>query len=174
MNIHIVGHQKKGNEIILRPIRPEDENLMIRFHETLSDNTVYFRYFQLQPLHVRTQHERLTEICFVDYDRSIALVAIEKNKATGENSILGVGRIVKIHGTQDAEFALMISDLYQGHGLGTEMLRRLIQIARTEGVKRLYGTILPENRAMLRVCTKLGFALKKPTGQEVIAELLLN
>ncbi len=165
---------KKGTDVLLRPIRPEDENLMIRFHETLSDNTVYFRYFQLQPLHVRTQHERLTEICFVDYDRSIALVAIEKNKTTGEQSILGVGRIVKIHGTQDAEFALMISDLYQGHGLGTEMLRRLIQISRTEGVKRLYGTILPENRAMLRVCAKLGFVLKKPTGHEVIAELLLN
>ncbi|HOK08373.1 MAG TPA: bifunctional acetate--CoA ligase family protein/GNAT family N-acetyltransferase [Candidatus Hydrogenedens sp.] len=165
---------RKGNEIILRPIRPEDESLMIRFHETLSDNTVYFRYFQLQPLHVRTQHERLTEICFVDYDRSIALVAVEKNKETGENAILGVGRIVKIYGTQDAEFALMISDLFQGHGLGTEMLRRLIQIARTEGVHRLYGTILPENRAMLRVCAKLGFVLKKPTGQEFIAELILN
>lgn len=165
---------RKGDEIILRPIRPEDETLMIRFHETLSDNTIYFRYFQLQPLHVRTQHERLTELCFIDYDRSIALIAVKKDKCTGESSILGVGRIVKIHGTKDAEFALMISDLYQGYGLGTEMLRRLIQIARAEGIQRVYGTILPENRAMLRVCAKLGFILKKPTGQEFIAELILN
>jgi len=165
---------RKGDEIILRPIRPEDEALMIRFHETLSDNTIYFRYFQLQPLHVRTQHERLTELCFIDYDRSIALIAVKKDKETGESSILGVGRIVKIHGTTDAEFALMISDLYQGRGLGTEMLRRLIQISRAEGIHRVYGTILPENRSMLRVCAKLGFVLKKPTGQEFIAELILN
>lgn len=165
---------KDGREITLRPIKPEDENLMIKFHQTLSDNTVYFRYFQLQPLHVRIQHERLTEICFIDFDRSIALVAIDKDENTGEQSILGVGRIAKIYSTQDAEFAIMISDAYQGKGLGTEMLRRLIQIAKSEGIKRLYGTILPENRAMLRVCAKLGFTLKKPTGQEVIAEIFLQ
>jgi acetyltransferase len=165
---------RDGREVTFRPIRPEDEAMMVRFHQTLSSDTVYFRYFRIQPLDQRIQHERLTELCFIDFDRGVALVALDREPDTGEPRILAVGRIVKIHGTDDADFAIMVSDLVQHVGLGTELLRRLIQIARTERIKRLLGTILPDNRAMLRLCSKLGFVLRKPVGEDVIAEMVLQ
>ncbi len=61
--------------MVLRPIRPEDETLMVEFHKSLSDSTVYLRYFQMQRLESRVAHERLIRKCFLDYDREIALVA---------------------------------------------------------------------------------------------------
>jgi len=162
-----------GREITFRPVRPEDEAMMVQFHQTLSGDTVYFRYFRIQPLDQRIQHDRLTEICFIDFDRGIAMVALDKDPGTGAQRILAVGRIVKIHGTEDADFAIMVSDMMQHQGLGKELLHRLIQIARAERIRRLLGVILPDNRAMLRLCSKLGFVLRKPIGEEVIAELVL-
>ena len=70
---------KDGNEVVIRPIRPEDEPLMVEFHEKLSERSVYLRYFQPLKLRQRTAHERLTRICFIDYDREMALVAERKN-----------------------------------------------------------------------------------------------
>src|SRR5439155_14885933 len=87
---------KDGNEVMIRPIRPEDEPAMVRFHQTLSERTVYLRYFHLMNLEQRTQHERLTRICFIDYDREMALVAERRNPQTGEPEILAVGRMSKV------------------------------------------------------------------------------
>ena len=108
--------------VTIRPIRPEDEPPMVRFHETLSERSVYLRYFHLMNLEQRTTHERLTRICFIDYDREMALVAERRNPETGESEILGVGRLMKIHGTREAEVAVLISDKWQGRGLGKELL----------------------------------------------------
>ena len=79
---------RDGTAIIIRPIRPEDEPKMVRFHESLSDRSVYLRYFHHMSLSARITHERLTRVCFVDYDRDIVLVA-ESEK--GE--IVAVGRL---------------------------------------------------------------------------------
>src|SRR5262249_6293089 len=111
---------KDGASVCIRPIRPEDEPAMVRFHETLSERSVYLRYFHLLNLEQRTQHERLTRICFIDYDREMALVAERRNPETGECEILGVGRMTKIHGTTEAEGAVLISDRWHGRGLGRE------------------------------------------------------
>jgi acetyltransferase len=146
-----------GTPVAIRPIRPEDEPLMVRFHETLSERSVYFRYFRAMRLTQRIAHERLTRICFIDYEREIALVVLRKDPITGEQEILGVGRLIKIHGTRDGEFALLISDNWHHRGLGGELLKRLVDIGREEKLARIFGDILPENRDMLRVCDKLGF-----------------
>ncbi len=164
---------KNGEEVAVRPIRPEDEAMMVRFHESLSKNTVYFRYLRQLALDERIRHERLAEICFIDYDRAMALVAIQSDGESGEQRVLCVCRMVKLPGAGDADFAIVISDDYQGQGLGSEMMRRLIHAARAEKVRRLTGIILPENRPMLRMCMKLGFQLHKPLGEEVTAEMLL-
>jgi len=82
---------KDGGVVNIRPIRPEDEPAMVRFHETLSERSVYLRYFHLLNLEQRITHERLTRICFIDYDREMALVAERRNPETGESEILGVG-----------------------------------------------------------------------------------
>ena len=79
--------------ITIRPIRPEDEPLMVRFHETLSEQSVYMRYFHMLGLTQRIAHERLTRICFIDYDREMALVAERQDPESGEREIMGVARL---------------------------------------------------------------------------------
>src|ERR1700726_1758671 len=94
---HYVGRwtTKDGTPVTIRPIRPEDEPLMVRFHGTLSERSVYLRYFHLSSLDYRVSHERLRSICFVDYDREIALVAERRNLGTVEPEILAVGRLAR-------------------------------------------------------------------------------
>jgi acetyltransferase len=101
---------KDGTAVTIRPIRPEDEPAVVKFHETLSERSVYLRYFHLLNLEQRITHERLTRICFIDYDREMALVAERRNPETGESEILAVGRMSKIHGTTEAEVAVLVSD----------------------------------------------------------------
>ena len=147
-----------GTEVLIRPIRPEDEPMIARFHERLSERSVYLRYFHLIDLDRRVSHNRLIRTCFNDYDRDIALVAEHHNKETGEHEILAVGRLRKIDAT-DAELAVLITDEYQGRGLGTELSRRLVEIARAEKLERVIAEILPENIHMQRVCRDLGFRM---------------
>ena len=150
---------RDGNPITIRPIRPEDEPLMVKFHGTLSDETIHFRYFGFPKLELRVAHERLTRICFNDYDREIALVAIRQTLDTKQGEIIGVGRLIKLHGVNEAEFAIVISDRFQRQGLGTQLLRLLVNIGREEGVERIFGQILPENHGMQQVSKKVGFTL---------------
>jgi acetyltransferase len=157
-----------GSRLVIRPIRPEDEPLLVAFHGTLSDRSVSFRYLHAMKLSTRVAHERLTRICFIDYDREMALVAESGNAQTGDHEILGVGRLSKMRGTQEAEFALLVSDRYQGKGLGTELLRRLVQIGRDEKITRIVGFILPQNAAMKRICQALGFLLVQQLGEPVL------
>jgi len=149
---------KDGNEVMIRPIRPEDEPLMIRFHEKLSERSVYLRYFQPLKLTQRTAHERLTRICFIDYNREMALVAERKNEA-GEPELLAIGRLSKIHGRDEGELAAVAIDDAQHKGLGTELYRRLIKVAKEEKLKKLISVMLPENREMRALCTRLGFKM---------------
>jgi acetyltransferase len=155
---------RNGTPVTIRPIRPEDEPLIAQFHETLSDWSVEMRYFHPLKLAQRTAHERLTRICFVDYDRELALVAEHTDPRTGDRTILGVGRLRKLRGVNEAEVAIIVSDRWQRHGLGTELLRRLLHVGRAEGLDRLTGLMLSENRAMQRMCRQLGFRLQRTPG----------
>jgi acetyltransferase len=152
-----------GACITIRPIRPEDEPKMVRFHETLSDRSVYLRYFHHIQLSARVTHERLTRICFIDYDREMVLVAESANA-----EIVGVGRLTREHASADAEFALLVSDAWHGHGLGTELLRRLISLARKEGIRHVFGDILAENSAMQDICRQLDFEMRYSIEDRVI------
>ena len=145
----------------MRPIRPEDEPMMVKFHETLSERSVYLRYFRAFQLDQRVEHERLTRICFVDYDRDMALVVAAKNRRTDEDEIIAAGRLTKERGRDEAEFAILVSDRYQGQGVGTEMLKHLLAIGKQEGVKRVVAYLLSENRGMRAICLKLGFRLER-------------
>ena len=150
---------RNGTPVTLRPIRPEDEPLMIEFHRTLSEQSVRFRYFGLLRLDARIAHQRLTRICFNDYDREIALVVDYQNPRTGRHEILGVGRLSKLHGLDEAEWAIIISDQWQGNGLGTRLLRLLVEIGRKEKLSRLIAHILPDNTLMQHISKKAGFQL---------------
>ncbi|MEW4570848.1 bifunctional acetate--CoA ligase family protein/GNAT family N-acetyltransferase [Tautonia sp. JC769] len=165
---------RDGTRTTIRPIRPEDEPLMIAFHESLSERSVYSRYFQAMKLSTRVAHERLTRICFIDYDREMALVVSRRPTEPGRHEILAVGRLSRQHSFDEAEFALLVADPYQGQGLGGELLRRLIQIARNEGIRRVTADMLRDNRPMQQVCERLGFRLRyDPDDQIVHAEIEL-
>jgi acetyltransferase len=146
---------RDGSSITIRPIRPEDEPKMVRFHETLSDRSVYLRYFHHMSLDARVTHERLTRICFVDYDRAMVLVA-----ESADANVVAVGRLTREHSSADAEFAILVSDAWHERGLGTELLRRLFSLARNEGISRVFADILSENQTMQEICRQLGFDLR--------------
>jgi acetyltransferase len=150
---------KDGTKITIRPIHQEDEDLVIRFHKTLSEQSVYYRYFHPMQLTQRIDRERMMRLCSIDYDREMALVADYQNPETGEREILAIGRLSKLHGIGEAEFSMLVSDPFQSRGLGTELLQRLLQVGRDERLKQINADILPENIAMQRVCEKVGFCL---------------
>jgi acetyltransferase len=152
---------KDGTVITVRPIRPEDEPLMVRFHQTLSDQSVQLRYFHSLKLDERIAHDRLSRVCFVDYDRGMALVAVHRDLKTNEPRIIGVGRLTKLHGGNRAEFALIVSDTWKNRGVGSLLLRQLLQIGRDEHLESIIADILPQNAEMQRVCRKLGFELRQ-------------
>jgi acetyltransferase len=151
---------RDGNRITIRPIRPEDEPLMVKFHETLSDRSVYLRYFCSLSLSRRIAHERLLRICFGDYDREMALVADLTDPNTGEHKILGVGRMSKLHSGNEAEVAVLVSDQFQKLGLGYELLRRVVQIARDEKLSQVSAEMLTDNVAMQVIMKRLGFRVR--------------
>jgi acetyltransferase len=132
------------------------------------------RYFGPLPVAQRIEHQRLTRMCFIDYDREMALVVERKDAATGKRMIIGVGRLIKLHDRNEAEWAVVLSDAYQRHGVGSELLRRLVLVARDERLSRIFAEILPENRGMLRVAEKQGFRLRRLLSEHiVIAEINL-
>ena len=160
-----------GTPLLIRPIRPEDEPRLIQFHEALSEQSVFMRYAQAVQLSDRIAHERLARIAFNDYDRELALVA---ECVDDPNEIVGVGRLSKDRVEKAGEFTLLITDAFQGKGLGTEFLRRLVQIGRDEGLERITAEILPDNYGMQRVCENMGFTLQPdPAHGFIHAELTL-
>jgi acetyltransferase len=148
---------KNGTEVTLRPIHPDDESLMKQFHETLSDRTVYMRYFSSLSLKSRVAHERLVRICHVDDNREVALVVDLKDKLTGQHHLLGVGRLIKLDTGNEGEVAILVSDRYQKQGLGTELLRRVVEIARDQKLCRLSGELLRDNLTIQIMVKRLGF-----------------
>ncbi len=166
------GEMNDGEPVLVRPIRPEDEPLMIHFHETLSEQSVYMRYFHMMNLDQRTAHERLTRICFIDYDREMALVAERTDPRTGEKEIMGVGRLSRGGSTSEAEFSVLISDRFQRRGLGTLLLEKLLDVGREEGLHHITASILFENRPMQHISEKLGFVLHRDTEEMVMKAVL--
>jgi acetyltransferase len=169
-------HSKRGSKLTIRPIRPEDEPLMVNFHSTLSEQTVYMRYFSPLKLQQRVAHERLSRICFIDYDREMVLVATrpDEDSKTKSEQILGAGRLTKLHGKREGEFGLVVGDEFQGHGLGKELLARLIEVGRAEELEAIVGYILPDNSVMLGVSEELGFSLQRTPDNTVKATLELT
>jgi acetyltransferase len=162
-----------GKHVLVRPIRPEDEPAITEFHKTLSEESVYLRYFHYIPLSERIAHDRLVRICFNDYDRELALVAVNENgPGVEDDAIVGVGRLIKLRGGKEAEFAILVSDQYQHQGLGRELLSRLVQFGRDEGLTRIVADILPENTGMIRVSEQVGFKIRR-LNSVVKAELIL-
>ncbi len=116
-------------------------------------------------------HERLSRICHSDYDREITLVVEGKNKE-GQPSILGVGRLSKMHGTNEARFSVLISDAYQGIGIGGELLRRAVDVAKGEKLQAISATVSADNQPMRKLFEKVGFKLEPDSGDKLFTARL--
>lgn len=162
---------KDGAPIVIRPICPEDEPLMTRFHRGLSPESVYTRYFNAMKLSSRTAHQRLSGVCHPDADRATVLVA-ERAAPAAERRIVGVGRLSRVPELNAAEVALIVSDDHQRRGIGAELMRRLIETAKGWGVARLYAHILPANIAMQRLCAAAGLRLHVLPGADEVKGIM--
>jgi acetyltransferase len=163
-----------GTPVTIRPIRPEDEPLMVQLHRDLSEESVYFRYLQNLSLEHRTDHRRLARLCFIDYDREIAFVAEREDPVTHRPRIIAAARLSRGVDAGEAEVSILVHDAYHQRGVGTELLRRLLDAGRQEGLKQIVGQTLPENHGMKRLFEKLGFKVKYlPEERIVQAELVL-
>ena len=125
-------------------------------------------------LEQRTQHERLTRMCFIDYDRQMAFVAVRTDPKSGEHEIAGIGRLVKMHNAGDAELAVIVSDTFQRRAIGARLMEQMIEFAKAEKVERIVGTVLFENRPMRKLFERHGFTVKQGADRETLeAELKL-
>ncbi|HXQ26056.1 MAG TPA: bifunctional acetate--CoA ligase family protein/GNAT family N-acetyltransferase [Candidatus Acidoferrales bacterium] len=163
---------KNGPDVLIRPIRPEDEPLLAHLHESLSNQTVYLRYFHMENLSSRVAHERLLRKCFIDYDREMALVAEAADGATGARAILAVGRLTRDRNVRRGELAVLVADRVQSRGLGTELVRLLIEVARDEKFESIVAHILPGNAGMRGLANRFGFVVQPSTDPEEITAVL--
>jgi acetyltransferase len=163
---------KDGTEVILRPIRPEDEPMELAFIKGLSTETSRFRFFQIIK---DLPHDALVRFCNIDYDREMAFIAetADPEADPTKRIEIGVSRIILEADRRRGEFAVVIADKYQGRGLGTKLVDTLIEFARDKEVEIMYGIIMSANMAMIRLCEKLGFTTRREQ-DNVLAELKLN
>ncbi|MCC6615546.1 MAG: bifunctional acetate--CoA ligase family protein/GNAT family N-acetyltransferase [Anaerolineae bacterium] len=164
---------RDGTKVTIRPIRPEDEPLMAAFNGTLSERSVYLRYLQVLNLNQRTQHDRLARLSFIDYDREMALVAEKANERTGQPEVVGVARMTKLRNRPIGEYGMIVSDRYQGQGIGKRLLGRMIDVAKAEQLEQIVGIVLPENAEMIRLLEKFGFEMHQNEGEPVLRSVLV-
>jgi acetyltransferase len=151
-----------GRDVLLRPIRPEDEAQHLRFIQRLDPEDIRMRIFQTRRELPRSELARLTQI---DYDREMAFIA-EAIDEHGQPETLGVARTVRDPDNTEAEFAISVRSDLKTHGLGRLLMDHLIRHAQAAGTPRLVGWVLRENRAMLTLAADLGFIRVDEEGKE--------
>jgi acetyltransferase len=159
---------RDGREVLVRPIGPEDEPLLVALHARHSEHTIRMRFFGLVKA---LTPDSLIRLCRLDPERALALVA--ELREGDSRQLLGVSRFHLDPETGVAEFALVVGDPWQRLGLGRHLLERLIAIARERGVKRLVGEVLTENGPMLELTRRLGFT-PAPTDDDRVVGLSLE
>jgi len=153
--------REEVGELFIRPIRPEDAPLLLELFESLSQQSVYFRFFGALKMLPPGMLARFTQI---DYDREMALVALWGTEPN--EKMLGVARVITdIYNRKNGEFSVVVGDLWQGKGIGAELLKRCLSISKERGIETVKGIVLAENTQMLALGKKLGFTVKKIVGE---------
>ena len=146
---------RSGLHLTIRPIQPEDAVPFIELFKTLSPTSVYYRFFR----HMRVlSPELLAMLTQVDYDRHLALVAFDETSTP--EKMLGVARFIADPDLEHTEFSIMVGDPWQGQGVGAALLLHLLRVAKQQGVKKIWGTVLRENTQMLHLGRRAGFSTK--------------
>jgi acetyltransferase len=159
-----------GSRLRLRPIRPEDAELEKAFIAGLSERSMRLRF--LSGLRDLTP-QMLARFTQIDYDREMALVAIEGEGASERE--VGVCRYITLPDGATCEYAIVVSDDWQARGLGRRMMARLMEVAGARGLKTMVGYVAADNAGMLELCAALGFAIERdaddPHTRRVVAGL---
>lgn len=159
---------KDGRQVLIRPIRPEDEDLHHELFKSLSRQTNYFRFFSYRRHLTHEQAARFTQI---DYDREMAIIAlIEEN---GQERSIGVNRLTYQARNDQHEFAIVVADRFQGTGVGRILMRRLLEIARDRKINQIIGIVLAENLKMIKFCRAFGFEIANQEGNSITFRLIL-
>jgi acetyltransferase len=155
---------KDQSLVTIRPIKPEDETLILEFLTDLSDITLKKqRYLEVFKYDELLKRKRLISFCFDDYDHEITLV-VEND----EKEILAVGRITKFYDENNATFALIVKDSHQGKGIGSILLQQLLKVAKSEKIEKVMVQILNDNIPMQKMCKDLGFTITNQEGKAYI------
>ncbi len=159
---------KNGTQVLLHPVKPEDENRFNEFLKSLSVETMRFRFFEIIK---EMSHEMLTRYCNLDYDREIAVVAELKK---GNKPIIGAVRLILDPGCKSGEFAVLVGDELQGLGLGSKLMDLLVEMGKDMRVDKIYGYVSVNNYKMLQLCKKKGFKVETFDEETVKASLFLQ
>jgi len=146
---------RNGQDVLLRPIKPEDEPMWLEMFQNFSEESIRYRFFQMLK---DTPHEVRVRYCNIDYDREIAIVA--ELLEEGRRKILGVSRVSIEPDGKYAEMAFVVGDKWQNLGLGTKMVDYTLDIATEMGVENIYAIMLPDNYRALSLTKKMGFDIE--------------
>jgi acetyltransferase len=165
-----VAHRtlKSGVEVLLRPVKAEDEGRFNALIKSLSAQSMRFRFFEVFK---EMPHETLARFCNLDYDRQIAIVAELQD---GDKQIIGVSGVIVEPNGKTGEFAILVGDQWQGLGLGSVLMNYVIDFARDLHLKKLLGYVLANNDKMMKLCVKKGFELEKLDEETAKASLTLS
>jgi len=152
---------RDGTEVLIRPIRPEDDPLWLEFVKGLSEESLRNRFFYILKEITR---EMIIRYCNIDYDREIAFVA--ELRGSGQSKFIGISRLIMDPDKRNGEFAVVVGDEHQGKGLGYKLVDMLIGVAQEQGLEMVYGLVLSSNRRMLDLCASLGFTVETLQGEE--------
>ncbi len=154
---------KDGTDVILRPIKPEDEPM---WHELLGSCSTQSLWFRFSYLFKETTHEMAARYCFVDYDREIGIVAEVEEE--GERKLIGVGRLVADVNHHAAEYAVIVVDRWHGHGLGGLLTGYCEEVAKKWGVKKIVAETSKDNARMIATFRNRGFELNDDQEEDVV------
>jgi acetyl coenzyme A synthetase (ADP forming)-like protein len=155
---------RDGSSVFVRPIRADDADALVALHGRLSRQSMYYRFFS--PI-IRLTRDQLRHLVAVDYVDRMALVAER------DEHIIGVGRYDRTKSTDHAEVAFTVEDAYQGRGVGTMLLDRLIEVARDRGIRVFEADVLTDNARMLRVFAHTGFQVVRKS-ESGVAHLMFR
>jgi len=158
---------RDGSQVLVRPVKPEDEPLYPPFLGRVTSEDLRLRFFA--PVK-DVSHNFIARFTQIDYARAMAFVAIDP--LTGE--MFGVGRLHTSRQANRAEYAVLVRSDFKGRGLGWLLMQQLIEYARREGIAILHGEVLTENTTMLRMCAELGFRITDSADDSTVRYVELN
>jgi acetyltransferase len=160
---------RDGQDLLLRPIRPEDEPMWQELFQNTSEESIRHPFFKMLK---NAPHQIRIQYCNIDYDREIAIVAEQNGKNT--RKLLGIGRLSIGPDRKTGEITFIVGDKYQSKGLGKKMVDYVLDIAKEMGVEQVQATIPKDNDKALSIARKMGFVLRNRDAVTIIGILDLK